>query len=385
MTVDLLSPPAHSALDDPALDALLERLLAIQPGRHRVVSCYLRLGPDERAHGHYLTTLKNRIRAVQDEAASADLSRVLAYVASARTLPPSQGLALFACEALDLFEAVPLPRVHRTRVVVDDTPRVVELMSVRQELGTLLVAVFDRSHARFFLAGLGSATELDCLTEPSHRGGVFRPDRSDAPGWGERDYHQRLREERHRHYAAIADHLRHLMLARPIRGIVLAGPHKEVAALTRFLPRDLASRVLGSAALNPTAASTAEVRTAALAVAGEHERAAELALVSSLAESIGSGWAVEGAHEVLRALARGQVRTLVVRADFEMAGFRCATTGRLALSRGECRNEGAPAPVQDVVDEAVEDALRQSADVIVVHDRSSADSIDGLVALLRFR
>ena len=242
----------------PSLDTLLERLLAIEPGRYRVVSCYLRLGADERAQRRYLIALKDRIRAVQDETAAADLSRMLAHVASARALPPTQGLALFACQALDLFEVVPLPRVHRTRVVVDDTPHVLELLAVRQELGSLLVAVFDRSIARFFSVELGSTTELQCLTDPSRRGGVFHADRRDAPGWGEHDYHQRLREERHRHYAAIADHLRDLMRAHPIRGIVLGGPHKEVAGLTRFLPRELAARLLGAAALNPTAASAAE-------------------------------------------------------------------------------------------------------------------------------
>ena len=384
MTVELLSPPAHSARG-PSLDALLERLLAIEPGRYRVVSCYLRLGADERAQRRYLTALKGRVRAVQEETAAADLSRVLDHVASARALPPTQGLALFACQALDLFEVVPLPRVYRTRVVVDDTPRVLELLAVRRELGTLLVAVFDRSIARFFSVELGSATELQCLTDPSRRGGVFHADRRDAPGWGEHDYHQRLHEERHRHYAAIAYHLRDLMSAHSIRGIVLGGPHKEVAALTRFLPRELAARLLGAAPLNPTAASTAEVRTAALDVAAEHERGAELAVVTSLADSIGSGWAIEGPREVLRALARGQVRTLFVRADFESAGFRCETTGRLTLTRGECRNEGRPLAVQDIVDEAVEEALRHRAEVVVLHEPPASGSFKDVAAILRFR
>jgi peptide subunit release factor 1 (eRF1) len=385
MTLELVRPPAPPATDGAVLDPLLDRLVAIEPGRHRVVSCYLRLTPDERAHRRYLTALKNRIRAVHEEAAAADLSRILEHVTSARALPHAAGLAIFACEALDLFETVPLPRVHRTRVVVDDTPHVLELIAVRQELGTVLAAVIDRSHARFFLIGVGSAAELEGLIETSRRGGEFHGDRGDAPGWGERDYHHRLREERHRHCAAIAHHLQSLTRTHPVRGIVLAGPRKEVAALVPFLPRELAGRLLGTAALNPTAVRAAEVQVAALAIASEHDRAAELALVSSLEESIGAGWAVEGPRDTLHALARGQVRTLLVRADLEGSGFRCAGSGRLVLARGDCGGEGEPRPVLDVVDEAVEEALRQGIEVIVVHDPAAAEAIDGLAAVLRFR
>ena len=39
----------------------------------------------------------------------------------------------------------------------------------------------------------------------------------------------------------------------------------------------------------------------------------------------------------------------------------------------------------DVVDEAVEEALRQGIEVVIVHDRAAAEGIDGLAAILRFR
>jgi len=245
--------------------------------------------------------------------------------------------------------------------------------------------VIDGSHNSIFLVRVGSVTELEGLIEPSRRGGEFHGDRGDAPGWGERDYHHRLLEERHRHCADIARHLQHLLRTHPARGIVLAGPRKEVAALVLFLPREPAGRLLGTTALNPTSVSAAEVQVAALAIASEHDRTAELALVSSLAESIGTGWVVEGPRDTLRALARGQVRTLLLREDLEGSGFRCAASGRLVLARGDCRGEGEPKPVLDVVDEAVEEALRQGVEVIVLHDRSAAEAVDGLAAVLRFR
>jgi peptide subunit release factor 1 (eRF1) len=105
----------------------------------------------------------------------------------------------------------------------------------------------------------------------------------------------------------------------------------------------------------------------------------------ALEESIGTGWAVEGARETLRALARRQVRALFVREDLAGGGFRCSATGRLVLATGDCAGEGDPRPIRDLVDEAIEDTLRQRARVVVFPRNTAAEPMDGLAATLRFR
>lgn len=72
-------------------------------------------------------------------------------------------------------------------------------------------------------------------------------------------------------------------------------------------------------------------------------------------------------------------------ADAGQPGFRCSESGRLALTERDCRGEGEPVPVLDVVDDAIEEALRQRVDVNVVYEPDARDAIDGLGALLRFR
>jgi peptide subunit release factor 1 (eRF1) len=42
-------------------------------------------------------------------------------------------------------------------------------------------------------------------------------------------------------------------------------------------------------------------------------------------------------------------------------------------------------PVLDVVDDAIEEALRQGVDVNVVYEPEARDAIEGLAGLLRFR
>jgi peptide subunit release factor 1 (eRF1) len=380
-----------------AIAPLLERLTRLPPGPHWIVSCYVRLEPGDRTRSRYLLAVKERIKALEDDprvmtlsredrlAVERDLARIRGYLEHLRGLPHARGLAVFACEELGLFEAVPLPRVHRTRAMLDDTPWIAELVAAGREAEPIIATVMDRAIARFFTVSPSGVVELPCGFTVSGRGGKYRPDREDAPGRGERDYHGRLAEERHRHYAMITERLEELGRDRPASGVVLAGPADHTGALLRFLPDRMAARVLGTARLNPTSATPAIVHAAAHRVAEDHERSAVAAEVLALQESIGTGWAVEGVRETLRALSRGQVRALYVRESLGGGGFRCAATGRLVLAKGDCAGEGEPRPVRDLVDEAIEGALRQRARVVIVPKDAGGEPVDGLAATLRFK
>jgi peptide subunit release factor 1 (eRF1) len=75
----------------------------------------------------------------------------------------------------------------------------------------------------------------------------------------------------------------------------------------------------------------------------------------------------------------------LIRPDQSGSGYRCADTGRLVLSTAECRGEGTPTPVADLVNAAIEEGLRQRSGIAVIHDPEVARGIDGLAAVLRFR
>jgi peptide subunit release factor 1 (eRF1) len=374
----------------------LGRLTRVDPAGHPVVSCYLKLEPRDRSRGKYLIKVKNRVKSVlaglerlgltraAQEAVDRDLTRVVQYLRSPANLPATQGLAIFACEGIGLFEVLPLPLVHRSRLAVDGTPLVRELASIEEEFGRVLTVVLDRTSARFFEVTAYETTELTGLRADATRGGRFHGDQS-GPGWGEHNYHNRIREEKQRHLEAIARELFQLDRARPVHGIVITGTGTEAGAVRPFLHSYLAERLLGTAKLNPKEATPATVHATTLAVREAWERASERALVADLTERLGAGWAVNGFAPTLKALARGQLRSLLVNADASVPGFRCAGSGRLALSERDCRAEGEAIPVLDVVDDAIEEALRQRLDVNVVYEPDALREIDGLAGLVRFR
>jgi peptide chain release factor subunit 1 len=376
---------------------VLERLATVHAGGPVVVSLYVRLDVQDRIRNRYRIAARDALRRAREmvdqfglarpehEALQRDIARVEAHLENAAALPHSPGLALFACESLGLFEVLPLPRVLQTRVLLGERPRLAEALAAVEGFGRILVALIDRTHARFFEVTAFEVREVSDLFVPATRGGKYHSDRADSPGWGEHHFHTRIREERHRHSAGVAQQLAALVAAGPCQGIVLAGPTRTIMDQQRFLPRALAERVVGTVRLNPTAATSAEVRKAALEARTEWERAHESSVLAEVEQGIGTGWAVNGARPALRALGRGQVRVLIVPAGQAGSGYRCALSGRLVLARGDCQGEGDPVPIPDLVSEALEEALRQHVEVEVIDDPEIETRVDGLAALLRFR
>jgi peptide chain release factor subunit 1 len=398
ITADRVAPGrGRSRGNVPSVGQGLERLREVEAGPHRVVTCYLKLEPRDRSRNKYLIKLKNRVRevtaalprlglerAVQAEV-ERDLTRIQQYFATPANLPDTQGVAIFASGPAGLFEVMPLPVVYRSRLAVDATPLVRELASIDDEFGRLLTVVLDRTSARFFEVTAWATRELTGLRADSTRGKKFHGDQNGPGNWGEHTYNNRIRQEKQRHLDAIARELFALDRANPARGIVVAAPGPEAQALEPFLHNYVVERLLGTARLNPKEATLASVHGVTLAVREAWERAAERHLVRDMTEAVGGGWAVNGMTATLRALSRGQARALLVHADAGQPGFRCGTSGRLALTERDCRGEGEPIPVLDVVDDAIEEALRQGVDVNVVYEPEAQDAIDGLAALLRFR
>jgi peptide subunit release factor 1 (eRF1) len=376
----------------------LQRLLRLPAGRHWIVSCYLKIEPRDRSRGKYLIKLKNRIREVSEalpaeglsrgelEQVAGDLTRLQAALQRPDALPKSRGLAAFVCKPLNLFEVIPLPRVHRSRLLVDRTPLVRELATLEDEVGRLLAAVLDKKGASLYEVSAFEARKLEDLASGAPRGRRFHADRRDAPGKGEHGFHMRLRHDREQLLALVAQRLFELDRAAPVRGIVLGSAGNEAEGLRMFLHPYIEKKVLGvTRFVRQGGASLGDLHAMVLDAREEYERKLERHLVAEMLLGQGSGWAVNGIAPTLEALSRGQVRTLLVRADAAVPGFRCAATGRLTLSARECRGLGNATPVPDIIDDAIEEALRQRIDLDVVFEPDAADTINGLAALLRFR
>lgn len=352
----------------------LARLSAIPAGAGPVVSCYLKLEPRDKTRGKYLIKMKNRLKETEAalarrrlahdvrEAVARDLDAIRRHLEDPGRLPQARGVALFACGRAGLFEAVPMPQVHRSRLVVGDSAATRELIALEQEFGTVLAVACDRTGARFFDVSAFGVVERSGVTSPASRSGKFHGDRQVMHGgvsgsMGERGYHARIREEKHRHYARVAEEVFRIHAQQPLTGLVVAGVGVDAAALVPHLHTYLHDLLYGVVRLNLKTITPSEVREALLALREERERAWERAHAEAVADGLATGWGVNGIDATTKALGKGQVRLL------------------LADGHGD----------DSRLDEAVEEALAQRAQVDVLYDERARRKIDGLAALLRFR
>ena len=348
-------PAAVTELD---VQEAIARLARMESGPHWVVSCYLKLEPRDRARGKYLIKMKTRAKGLLlnyegQPAVANNLKQVIDYLEQPNHLPRARAIAIFASNDLGLFEVLPLPHVHRSRLAVAHEPLVRELLGLEEEFGTILAVVYDRTAARFFEITAYDCTELPGLAGiETSRAGKFH-----GGPVGERNYHQRIRTEKQRLYAQIADRIFQINRTKPLAGIVLGSVGVDAGAVIPHLHTYVHDLVFGVVKLSPKQATAAEVREATLGLREERERAWERAHADAVKDGVPRGWAVNGVDATLKALSRGQVRTLL--ADGHDDDAR--------------------------IDEAIEEGLGQRAQVDVLYDDKARRVVDGLAALLRFR
>ena len=372
-------------------------ILRMKPGAFPVVSCYLKLEARDRTRKRYLTKAKNRVKDLEyalpsmgwdkrsQDTIRGDLARMVDYLHDEARLPPAQGVAIFASAPLGLFEVRALPRVHRSRLAVDRTPLVRELAASEAEFGRILTVTLDRSTALIWEVTSGETRMIRKIVSEVTRGMRYHAAGARGDSSGEHTFHNRIRDERRRHLEAVARAIFEIDRKAPGHQVVIAAPGNEAAALEPFLHSYVADRLIGYARLAPKDATPAAVHQLTMDVKAEHARSSESRHVEELAEGLGTGWAVNGVRETLNALSQGKIRLLLVRGDAIQPGFRSMKTGRLSTLARDLREDGQVTHSVDVIDDAIEEALRQRVALDVIYEPETATAVDGLAGLLRFK
>ncbi len=308
----------------------------------------------------------------------ADLKRIEDHVKGGLDRSHVRGLAMFACSAHDFWEVVELAVPVRDRVVVNHSPYVRDLEVIAQH-PRFAVLVADRQRARLFLFQQGELLDkqeqLDLLPRHDDDGGQLGKDQVAG--------HTAAAAQRHLKHAAAAAFALHQ--EQGFDHLVLCGPDEITAELERELHAYLRERIAGRVHLAATA-STEDIRQVAEEVESSVERAREAAVVDRLRQAVGTGTSgVAGLQPVLDALVSRRVDTLVVSSGFEAPGWRCpscAWVGTLGRRCPLCSTD--MKQVDDVVEEAVEEALAQACRVSICNQNADLDVMGRIGALLRY-
>jgi peptide chain release factor subunit 1 len=342
----------------------LRRLAELRPPRGMVLSVFFNLDPSEfatpAARATELNSVVNAAARKVEEAeglAHAERTALRADVDRVRDVlrgpglasNGTHGLAVFACGPADVLEVVRLPHPIESRAIVDDHACVEPL--VRSDSSERwCVLLVNRRTARIFVGTAAGLEELDHITGDTHR-------QHDQGGWSQKRYQRSVEQEKLNHVGHALDTLFARFKRRPFDHLVVGAPEELVTEVEEKLHPYLRARLAGRLGIDVENSSPAEVSAAAAEVIDQHVAGVEREALDRMQQGIGRGdRGVSRPEPVMEALEQARVEILLLAEDFD-------------------------APE---LDEAVEKAIVQNAQVLVIRHHDDLVMHGGIGAVLRF-
>ena len=287
-------------------------------------------------------------------------------------------LALFECPPLELSRLLRLPQPVRRAWVIADAPFIAPLTQVGPP-GRVCVALVDERFARVARGDASGLRETISFGDQVHG-------RHSKGGWSQANY-QRSRDE------GVEAHLRHA--ARVLHDVLRVAPYDRLliactqplwARVLAKLHADVRARLHPErVSVDVSDASIPDLERAARSALAEEQRAHEDALLAALRQQRGRGRAAAGLPAVLDALVQRRVAALMYDADLEVGGVLCSRCGWLGADAQRCPVDGATVERREsIVEEAVQAAIAQSAEVLALRDRPELGPMGAIAATLRF-
>lgn len=295
------------------------------------------------------------------------------------SVPEARGVALFACQALGLREAIPVRVPFEETFVVDDRPELRALVALLDEHVSALVVFVDGESARLIPLHAGGAkaeVRLEHTVPGHHRRG----------GWAQlaqSRYARHIETHRHEHFVAVADTVTRVVDDQGIRQIVLAGHEDRLSAFRDHLPERVRRFVIGHVHANAWEPASAIVDRAAERLDLEEHSNEVVDVDGVLTEAAKGGRAVAG-PDTLEAARRGAIHRLYVLANLRRPGHECEQCGALQETGVRCRLCGGPVRAIDLPTALVNRVVSSGGTVESIIDHAGLAAAGGLAARLRY-
>jgi len=347
----------------PTLNRLLDTLARWEPGDEPVLSLYLNLQADQHGKDAYAAFLRKELAArgrtfpaesAERASFDRDVERIEQYLT---TMPTSaNGVAIFACDARGLFEAVLLDApVSEHRLSVSPQPQLAPLELLLDQHPRHALVVADSHAARIFVIGPGHR-RLETIEGDEIR-------RSSAGGWSQARYQRHVEKLQADHARELVKVLERIVREEHVAYVVLAGDEVNIPLVKKELSNELAAKIIDIVKLEAHAAEHEAVQAAAEALR-RHDAASDREIIETAIDTYrAGGLAAAGPSEILAALEMGQVDELYLTpgATFQLDGREIAA------------------------DELVGRARQTSARVRFIEDEALLAPVGGVAAALRFR
>ena len=297
------------------LAAQLDRLAALEPGPFPVISLYLNLQPDGNGKEHFEPFLRKelteRIRTYppstpERNSLERDAEKIRSHVNGVE--PSMNGLAVFACSGIDLFESIALAApIDAHRLYVSETPHLYPLARVLDEYPRYLALLADSHSARIFVFAANSVEKSDRIDNPKvkhHKQG----------GWAQARFQRHVENYHLQHAKEVVDAVAKIAREEKIDRIVFSGDDVIVPLLREQLPKDIAERVVDVVKIDAHAGER-DILQATIAALRQKDAETDRERVDVLIGAYrANGLATVGVENTMKAFELGQVDELIIAA-----------------------------------------------------------------------
>ena len=382
----------------------LDRLARMEPVPYPVVSLYLNTQSNERGRDQFQTFVRQEFKARgrtyppgSPDATSleADLDRINAWLEN-ELQPSSNSVAIFACSAANLFEAVQLAApIEQHWLYIGDAPHVYPLARLESQHPRYAAVVADTNSARILVFATG-----ELVAEEQVQGQKTR--RTSQGGWSQARFQRHISNFHVHHAKEVVDALARIVQQEGIEQIILACDEVALPLLRDQMPKELTDKIVDHLKLDARAPVDAVLDATREAMSRINERTDREKVEAALDGYRSGSLGVVGPELTLKALLNGQVEELLMSSNIDALGGIRNVPGTAAILAAATANdstlldpavkpvaagEAAAADPQVVrlADELVTRATQTGARVTFIEDASLLQDQGGVAALLRYR
>ena len=379
----------------------LDRLASLEPSPYPVLSLYLNTQPNERGRDQYQAFVRKELKArsatyparsSEREMLERDLARIATFL-EVDVQPSANGVAIFACDAANLFEAIQLDApIAEHSLYVGEQPHLYPLARLVSQFPRYAVVLADTHRTRIVVVAEGAVASDTPIEGVKTR-------RTSQGGWSQARYQRHVENYHLHHIKDVVAALEKIVQTEGLTRVVLAGDENVLPLVREQLPKPLADIVVEGASVTSDA-SQGDVVSRTLATMRELDTRTDRDLVNAAVGAYrGGGLGVVGPDATLLALGNGQVDELLITASLgRMGGLQGTPAADIALANdsaalGEPVVEPAAAGetaaadmgVVRLADELVRKAQQTSARIQFVEDATLLEPYGGVAATLRYR
>lgn len=377
-----------SSLDTPLRDQL-DRLAALEPADAPVLSLYLDMRPNEHGRDSYDSfirkTLADRARSLTGDARKSfgrDADRIREYLGT-NVQSSANGLAIFACSATGLFEAVQLAApIEHHWLFVGPVPHLYPLARVNDQYPRYAAVLVDTNTARIFVFSLG-------VPEAERQIESVKTRRTQAGGWSQARYRRHVEHYHRQHMKEVADALDRVVREEGINQVVVSIDATTKPLLMEQMPAHLAERIVDSSRLDINTPEDQVLAHTLEALRGRNAETDIEHVTAALDAWRAGGLAVVGAEDTMNALVQGQVEELLITATPALIRRDGSLPDSVTPGAVEV-DTSAPAADLDterlkLAGDLVAKAQQQGARLRFIEDAGLLAEVGGVAAMLRFR